>query len=91
MPHHTRSQTREASTITEVYGKLCSLDLNTSNKYVALIERLDTDTVCQHRFLELQVSLVAVDQILALKGSLDPLVFEVKDGQIIKVRRPRTQ
>lgn len=77
--------------MTEVYGKLCSLDLNASNKYVALIERLDTDTVCQHRFLELQVSLAAVDQILALKGALDPLIFEVKDGEIIKVRRAPTR
>lgn len=77
--------------MTEVYGKLHSLTLNPAGKYVALIERLDTNTIFQHRFVDLQVAPAAVDDALAMKGTLDPLVFEVKEGQIIKVRRPRTR
>jgi len=66
-------------------GRLERLSLCTSKGYVAAIERLDVDTVHQHRFIELQVAPSAVDGILALRGTLDPLLFTIKDGRIVNV------
>jgi leucyl aminopeptidase (aminopeptidase T) len=37
----------------------------------------------------LQVAPAAVDKILELNGTLDPLVFTVKDGKIVDVRREK--
>lgn len=71
-----------------VLGRLERLALNTPH-YIAAIERLDIDTIHQHRHLELQVAPAAVDKILELNGTLDPLVFTVKDGKIVDVRREK--
>lgn len=56
--------------------------------YIAAIERLDINTVHQHRHIELQVAPSAVDSILALNGILQPLIFTVKDGRIVAVTHP---
>jgi Fe2+ transport system protein FeoA len=67
------------------------LTLAPSNGYVIVIERLDVEAAYQHRFLELLVTPVVVDQILALKGTLDPLIFEVREGKVANVRRAPRQ
>lgn len=69
-----------------VLGRLERLVLNTPH-YIAAIERLDVNTVHQHRHVELQVAPSAVDAILSLNGTLQPLIFVVRDGQVIDVKR----
>ena len=69
-----------------VLGRLERLVLNRSY-YIAAIERLDVNTVHQHRHIELHVAPSAVDAILSLNGTLEPLLFMVKEGKIVDVRR----
>jgi hypothetical protein len=69
-----------------ILGRLERLALNTPH-YIAAIERLDIDTIHQHRHLELQVAPAAVDKILGLNGTLEPLIFIIRDGQVIDVKR----
>jgi hypothetical protein len=70
--------------MTTIRGRLEGLTLRAPN-YIAVIERLDIDTVHQHRHIELRVAPSAVDTILALNGTLNPLLFTVKDGRIVNV------
>lgn len=70
---------------TTVLGKLGTLKRMPNGDYVATIERLDVDTCVQHRHIELTVAPTAVDAIIALERTLEPLVFVVKEGKIIKV------
>jgi hypothetical protein len=74
--------------MTEILGRLCSLVFNpSSSRQVALIDRIDVPTVHQHHHVELPVAPAAVDQLLDFKGTLDPLCFTIKDGEVIKVGR----
>jgi len=75
---------RRTAPLTTIRGRLEELTLRAPN-YIAAIERLDIDTVHQHRYIELQVAPSAVDTILALNGTLDPLLFTVKDGRVVNV------
>ena len=69
-----------------ILGRLERLALNTPH-YIAAIERLDIDTIHQHRHIELQVAPSAVDAILSLNGTLEPLIFVIRDGLIVDVKR----
>lgn len=70
---------------TTVLGKLETLERMPNGDYVATIERLDVDTYVQHRHIDLTVAPTAVDAIIALEKTLEPLVFAVKEGKIIQV------
>jgi hypothetical protein len=75
----------------EIVGVLEHLTLIPSGDYVAWVYRRDVTTAHQGRHVELLVTPAAIDGILAMKGTLDQLIFKVTDGKIVSVRRQRAR
>jgi hypothetical protein len=84
-------QVQTEESVTEFVGKLHGLNPITcpyasTNRHLAIIERVDIDTVHENRHVELEVAPQAVDKILDVKGEGKTFEFTVRNAVIIDVK-----
>jgi hypothetical protein len=71
--------------LTEIEGKLLKISL-VEQRYQALIERTDVETVVMNKRVELRINPSTVDKILAVHGEGQVFRFAVKDGMVVEAQ-----